>query len=196
MPTKILMSVSKFTTSFWWLSLIILVGLFYLFSVWKKTKVGREQYAGLVFKTPILGNLTKKVILTEFTRTLGLLVGTGISIIEALDIVAETTGNELYKRDIGRAAKRVEKGFPLAASLAESENFPPIVSQMVGVGEETGKVDEVLTKLSSYFESESEQAIKGLTTAIEPLIMILLGIGVGFLVIAVIMPIYNLTSQF
>ena len=124
-------------------------------------------------------------------------MGAGIPIVEALNIVAETTGNEVYREIIGKAAKKVEKGFPLATSLAEeTEIFPPIVPQMISVGEETGKVDEVLAKVSSYFESESEQAIKGLTTAIEPLIIVLLGIGVGFLVIAVIMPIYSLTSQF
>lgn len=194
--TKILMSLSKFSVSFWWLGLLLIFGLIYGVSAWRKTKIGRRQYSQLLFKIPIFGELNKKLILTEFTRTLGLLVSAGISIIEALNIVAETTGNEVYKEEIGLAAKKVEKGFPLAVSLAESENFPPIVTQMISVGEETGKVDEVLTKLSSYFEIEAEQAIKALTTAIEPLIIVILGIGVGFLVIAIIMPIYNLTSQF
>lgn len=194
--TKILMSLSKFSVSFWWLGLLFIFGLIYGVSAWRKTKIGRRQYSQLLFKIPIFGELNKKLILTEFTRTLGLLVSAGISIIEALNIVAETTGNEVYKEEIGLAAKKVEKGFPLAVSLAESENFPPIVTQMISVGEETGKVDEVLTKLSSYFEIEAEQAIKALTTAIEPLIIVILGIGVGFLVIAIIMPIYNLTSQF
>lgn len=196
MVTKILMGVSKFTTAFWWLGLALVFGLAYVFFLWKKTKIGQKQYSQLFFKIPILGSLNKKLILTEFTRTLGLLVGAGISIIEALNIVAETIGNEIYREEVASAAKKVERGLPLAVSLVESENFPPIVPQMIGVGEETGKVDEVLAKLSSYFEMEAEQAIKGLTTAIEPLIIILLGIGVGFLVIAIIMPIYNLTSQF
>ncbi len=194
--TKILIGLSRFTTAFWWVGVAIILGLAYALTVWKKTKVGRKQYSQLLFKIPILGGLNRKLILTEFTRTLGLLVGAGIPIIEGLNIVAETTGNELYKEELASAAKKVEKGFPLATTLVTSENFPPIVPQMIGVGEETGKIDEVLAKLSSYFEMEAEQAIKGLTTAIEPLIIILLGIGVGFLVIAIIMPIYNLTSQF
>ena len=194
--TRILMAVSDFMVSFWWLLLALAAGGFYLFPRWKKTKIGQKQYAGFVFKLPIFGNLTKKVILTEFTRTLGLLLETGIPIIEALDIVADACGNALYREDISRAAKKVERGFPLAAALAESEHFPPIVTQMVNVGEETGKISEVLTKVSVYFETESEQAIKGLTAAIEPLIIIILGLGVGFLVISVIMPIYSLTSQF
>lgn len=196
MITKILIAVSKFFSYFWWLIIALVVGLFWAFSYWKGTQLGQKQYNELLLKVPIIGNMNRKLILTEFSRTFGLLVGAGIPIIEALNIVAESSGNEVYKRDLKMAAKNVEKGFPLGASLVESENFPPIVPQMVSVGEETGKVDEVLTKLSSYFEMEAEQAIKGLTTAIEPLIIIILGIGVGFLVIAIIMPIYNLTSQF
>ena len=90
----------------------------------------------------------------------------------------------------------MEKGIPLAAAIGRYEHFPPIVSQMIAVGEETGKMDDVLYNLSGYFESEAEQEIKGLTTAIEPLMMILLGVGVAFLVIAIILPIYNLTAQF
>jgi len=196
LPTRILMSISRLVTSFGWLFLIIIAGLVYGFLLWKKTEVGRKVYSQLFFRVPVFGDLNRGVILTEFTRTLGLLLGTGVPLIKALNIVSETTGNEIYKRDIQAAAKKVEKGFPLAVALAESENFPPIVSQMISVGEETGKTDQILARLSSYFAAESEQAIKGLTTAIEPLIIVMLGIGVGFLVIAVIMPIYNLTSQF
>jgi len=196
LPTRILMGISKFSVSFWWLGLTFILVFIYGVSFWKKTKIGQRQYDQLLFKIPIFGNLNKKVILTEFTRTLGLLINTGIPIVEGLNIVAEATGNEVYREDIDLAAKKVEKGFPLAISLAESGSFPPIVSQMISVGEETGKVDQVLNKLSKYLEAESEQTIKGLTSAMEPLIIVILGIGVGFLVIAVIMPIYNLTSQF
>ncbi len=194
--TRILMAVSNFVAGFWWLILLVLTGLFFFFSRWKKTKIGERQLARFIFKIPIVGSLNKKVILTEFTRTLGLLVETGIPIIEALAIVADATGNVIYQDEISQAAKKVEKGFPLATALAEGENFPPVVIQMINVGEETGKISEVLTKLSVYFETEAEQGIKGLTAAIEPLIIIILGIGVAFLVIAVIMPIYSLTSQF
>jgi type IV pilus assembly protein PilC len=195
--TRFLMSFSRFMSKFWWLGIFVLFGLSWALSLFKKTKTGLKQYNHFLFQVPLIGALNKKLILTEFTRTLGLLVGAGISIIEALNVVAETTGNEVYKEILGKAAKKVEKGFPLATSLAEeTDKLPPIIPQMISVGEETGKVDEVLAKVSSYFEAESEQAIKGLTTAIEPLIIVLLGIGVGFLVIAVIMPIYSLTSQF
>ncbi|MGB9591791.1 MAG: type II secretion system F family protein, partial [Candidatus Kryptoniota bacterium] len=102
----------------------------------------------------------------------------------------------IYEEAVEEASKEVEKGLPLAAALARTEAFPPILPQMIAVGEETGKLDEVLGRVSTYFEQETDAAVKGLTAAIEPLIMIILGVGVGFLIISVIMPIYNLTSQF
>jgi type IV pilus assembly protein PilC len=149
-----------------------------------------------ILKLPIVGNLKTKVILTEVTRTLALLVESGISIIEALEIVSGAADNVVFSKSIKQAAKEVEKGIPLAAAIGQYEHFPPIVSQMLAVGEETGKVGEVMFNVSKYFETEAEQAVKGLTTAIEPLMMILLGVGVAFLVIAIVLPIYNLTSQF
>lgn len=195
-PTRILMSVSGFMVKFWWLILALIAGLIYVFKLVGKNKKGKRKLDELKFKLPIFGKLQKQVILAEFTRTLGLLVGAGVSIIEALDISAKTTDNQIIEDALADANRQVEKGFPLATVIADNPVFPQILGQMLSVGEETGKVDEVLLKVSKFFQSESEESLKGLTSAIEPLIMILLGVGVGFLVIAIIMPIYNLTSQF
>lgn len=196
LPTMILMKMSNFMVSFWW---IIAIGVFvavYFLRAFANTSLGRKRIDTLMLSLPIFGKLQKETILTEMTRTLGLLVTAGISIIDALNIVAEGVGNSVFEKDLKETAKQVEKGLPIAITLTNFSEFPPIVSQMISVGEETGKLDEVLGKLSTYFESNSEQMVKGLTTLIEPLIMIVLGLGVGFLIIAVIMPIYNLTSQF
>ncbi len=195
-PTKFLLGISKFATSFWWLGLMIIFGLLVGLKIVFKNPIFRRQYDQILFKLPIIGNLRQKKMLTEFTRTLGLLVGTGILIVDALRIVRRSLGSVIYEKAVEDAGKEVEKGFGLAMALAQTETFPPILPQMIAVGEETGKLDEVLSRVSAYFEQEAETAVKGLTTAIEPLIMIILGIGVGFLIIAVIMPIYNLTSQF
>ena len=125
------------------------------------------------------------------------MVGAGVSILEALNITAGVVGNEVVADALRDASKQVEKGFPIAYSFSKHpEAFPFILSQMVAVGEETGKMEEVLGKVSHVFEVESDQKVKGLTSAVEPLVMIILGLGVGFLVIAIILPIYNLTSQF
>ena len=125
-----------------------------------------------------------------------MLLGAGIPILDTLQIVSETIGSNVYGAEIRQVATMVEKGVSLAEAIQQFEIFPPILGQMISVGEETGKLDEVLAKLATFYEGESEIKIKALTTAIEPLIMVVMGIGVGFLVIAVIMPIYNLTSQF
>jgi len=195
-PTLVLISVAQFTGKFWYVFLVLLILAIFGFLSWVKTARGRLRFDLLMLKIMIVGPLRTNVILTEFTRTLGLLVGAGIPLLEALEIVQNTLGSAVYENSIALASKSVEKGFPLAGSLAKDQHFPPIVAQMVSVGEETGKLEDVLKRLSRYFEVEASQRIKALTTSIEPLIMIVLGVGVGFLVIAVILPIYNLADQF
>ncbi len=194
--TQILMDVSYFFSSKWYLFLIGGVVGGFAFTKWKKTERGRHKYDELILKVPIIGPLRRKIISTEFARTMSLMVSAGISLLESLQIVARGMDNVLYRDAVLKSRDDVEKGRPLSSSLSRQEVFPELVPQMIAVGEETGRLDEVLTKLANYYEAESEQAIKGLTTAIEPLIMIVLGLGVGFLIIAIIMPIYGLTSQF
>lgn len=196
LPTKILIAVSSFVSSFWYLVFIALGGLFYGFKRWRQTTTGKKTFDRFILKVPIVGNLTTKVILTQITGTLAMLINSGVPIIEALNIVSGASSNVIFERSIKEAAKGVEKGWPLTTSLERFEEYPSVVIQMIAVGEQTGKVGEVLTKVAAYFEQESEDAIKGLTTAIEPLMMVVLGLGVGFIVISIITPIYNLTSQF
>ena len=196
-PTKILMGISGFILRFWPLFLLLGIGLFFGFSAYRKTKVGRKKIDQLLFKMPIVGELQKQVLLTELSRTLSLMVGSGVSILESLNISAAVSSNVVVSDALKDVSAQVEKGFAVAYSFAKHpEAFPFILSQMIAVGEETGKMDEVLTKISHVFEVESDQKVKGLTSAIEPIVMVLLGLGVGFLVIAIILPIYNLTSQF
>ncbi len=194
--TRVLIGISNFMIKSWYLMLGLgLIGG-YALRRWKQTASGRIAFDKFSLKVPIFGSLKTKVILTEITRTLALLVESGVSIIEAMEITAGAADNVLFSSSIKHAAKEVEKGIPLAVAIGQFDHFPPLVSQMLAVGEETGKIDEVMFNISGYFETEAEQAVKGLTTAIEPLMMILLGVGVAFLVIAIILPIYNLTSQF
>lgn len=196
-PTRILIGVSNIFVKAWPLIIIFAVVAISGFRAYRKTVAGRRKTDELLFKLPIIGELQKQVILTELTRTLSLMVGAGVSILETLNITAGVVGNVVISDALKDAAKQVEKGFPIAYSFSKHpEAFPYILSQMVAVGEETGKMEEVLSKVSHVFEVESDQKVKGLTSAVEPLVMILLGLGVGFLVIAIILPIYSLTSQF
>lgn len=193
--TTLLINMSGFFIRFWWLMILIGVGGFIGLSRWRKTLMGEYAIDSLILKIPIFGELQKKVMLVEFSQTLSMLINSGIRLLDGLRILKDALGNVVFRNIIVDVSRKVERGFPLGDTFAQYEVFPPIVSQMIKVGEETGKLDETLAKLSKYFQSESEQLIKSLTTAIEPLIMVFLGIGVGFIVMAVITPIYSLTTQ-
>jgi len=194
--TRFLMAVSGFSVRYWWLVILGGVGGAYVFNKWRKTPVGELMIDAAILKIPLIGDLQKKIILVEFTRTLAMLIGSGIHILEGLRILKDSLANVLFRDAVAEVARKIEKGFPLAETFGQYDVFPAIVPQMMKVGEETGKLDDTLNKLSVYFQTESEHLVKGLTTAIEPIIMVVLGVGVGFIVISVITPIYNLTSQF
>lgn len=194
--TKVLIGTSDFMVKFWYLLFLGVGAGIYFFRKWSSTEAGALIVERTLFKLPIVGPLKTKIVLTEFTRTMGLLVGSGVSILNSLKITADALGSKMHRAKLLEVAEKVEKGQSLGVTLVGVDIFPPIIPQMISVGEQTGKVDEILSKLSDYFEQESEAGVKTLTTAIEPLIMVVMGVGVGFLVMAVITPIYNLTNQF
>ncbi len=197
LPTRILIGMSNLAIKLWPLTLgAVIFGLFG-FKAYRDTPEGRYKTDEMIFKIPIFGELQKQIVLTELTSTLGLMTGAGVSILEGLNITAGVVGNAVMSSALKDVSSQVEKGFPVSFAFAKHPDvFPFLLSQMVAVGEETGKMEEVLIKVSHVFETESDQKVKTLTSAIEPIVMVVLGLGVGFLVIAIILPIYNLTSQF
>jgi type IV pilus assembly protein PilC len=196
LPTQILIGLSNFLIHQWIVLVIAIVAFSAFFMKWKKTWFGRHMIATASLNMPIFGSLIKEATLVEVTRTLAILIDSGIPILTALEISRDATGNVLFKEAFLAASAKVEKGFPLSEPLVENRLFPPILGQMVAVGEQTGKLGDSLLKLSRYFETEADTAVRSLTTLIEPLIMVVLGLGVGFLVMAVLLPIYSLTSKF
>ncbi len=194
--TKVLIGISDFMVNFWYLLGLVIAGGVYAYNWWVKTTLGAYQKDVIVLRLPIFGKIKSMILMAEFTRTLALLVSAGVSLVESLEIVREVADSEVMRRALAEVAKDIEKGNSLAISLAKHPVFPMIVSQMTSVGEQTGKLDEILNRVAGYFENESEHVIKNLSTAMEPIIMVLLGLGVGFLIVAIIVPIYNLTSAF
>ena len=194
--TRALIAVSDFVSRFWILAIVAAVAGYFGLIYWRRTPKGQMIYDSNALKLPVFGKLTTQVTLAEMTRTLSLLLGAGISLLKALEIVSGVISNELFRGAFRISIKGVKKGVPLSVTLARQEVFPPLLPNMVAVGEETGKMDEVLERVANYFETEAEHTVKNLTTALEPLIMIVLGVGVAFLVLSIIMPIYNLTNQF
>jgi type II secretory pathway component PulF len=193
--TRLLIGISQFFVDFWWLILLFCGVLTVGISRGIKTPVGRLFIDTIILKTPLIGTIQSKVAIAEFSRTFGMLIGSGIHILDALSFLQSSTGNILFEQAIGEIGKKVEKGFALGDTIGQYEVFPIIVSQMIKVGEETGKLDDSLNKLAVYFEREADHLVKNLSTAIEPLIMVVLGLGVGFIVYAIITPIYSLTSS-
>jgi type II secretory pathway component PulF len=196
LPTKILIGISDAFLNFWWLIILVIIASVIAFKKWVKTPEGSLAFDKLLLKIPVVGRVITNVTLTNFNRTFGLLTAAGIPLLDAIGIVESITGNKVFKNALRTAYTGVERGLTLSAQLILLPVFPPIVGQMVRVGEETGKVDEIFYKLAEYFEQESDHLVKNLTVAIEPLVLIILGIGVAFLVTSIILPIYKLTASF
>ncbi|KKR28622.1 MAG: hypothetical protein UT61_C0045G0008 [Candidatus Woesebacteria bacterium GW2011_GWA1_39_8] len=194
--TKFLVSISGFMAKFWPFVIGAMALVAYAFKSYKATEIGRRKVDEIIIRLPLIGDLQREIMLTEITRTLSLMVGSGVSILDGLKITSEVVENVVLGDSLADAAILVEKGFPVSYAFSKHPDaFPFILSQMISVGEETGKMDEVLEKVSHIFEVESDQRVKTLTAAVEPLILIVLGLGVAFLVISIIVPIYNLSTQ-
>lgn len=196
LPTRIMLSISSLFINQWWLILGLAGTAAAGFYYYSKTVYGEAQLAYLSLKLPILGNIVIRSNLAQFSRTLSLLVAAGLPFLECLEIVSQGLSNVLYRNALRDASKQVERGINLSAPLRNNPLFPPILSQMLVVGEETGRIDEVMLKIANFFESEVERSLKNITVALEPLIMILLGLLVGVLIFSIVTPIYKLTSYF
>ena len=193
--TKIVVALSKFMVSFWPFIIVGLILGIFLFRRWHKTEPGKLIMDNFMLKIPVFGSLFKKLLLTEFSRTLSLLIGSGTLVVDSLMQTSDTLGNIHYKNAVVDVAKRVENGVTIGDAISVYPLFPPVLVQLVKIGEQTGKLDETLMKASEYFETETDQTVKTLTTALEPFIMITLGLGVAFLLIAVITPIYSIIAE-
>jgi type II secretory pathway component PulF len=193
--TRLVIGMSDLMVHFWWLLILILVAGLLGLRAFLAQPSGKKKWDEYVYKLPIIGSMLTQIMFTEISRTLSLLLGAGVSVVEALYIVSETVGNANVEGDLNRIAKQVEKGFPLSVCFSESNYFPPLIGQMIAVGEETGKMDDVLARLSHYYELEADLKVKGLTTALEPIILVIMGLGVGVLIYAIIIPIYQVTNK-
>jgi len=192
--TQGLMTANEFTTKYWYIMIVLIIGLIVLFRWYLTTSAGRHQYDYFKLIMPGFGKFFQSVYMSRFTRTLAGLISSGVSILDALRIVTNATGNVVIADEIRKVIPKVKAGTPLSKPLKESPNFPPIVSQMVGIGEETGDIDKMLTNLANYFDDEVSSFVSAITSVIEPFIIITLAGIVGFILIAVMLPIYQFGS--
>ena len=194
--TRFLIMISNFMQLFWIPIILMVVGLLWFARRLLKTTAGKKRFDILLLRIPLINRVIKVSALVNSTRTLSVLVTAGVPILQSLDIIVETTSNILYQEAFQTIRSKVEKGSTLGRALDEVAIFPPIFVQMTGVGEKTGHLDETLGHLASYFESEAELAVKAVTIMIEPMILVFLGFGVGFVVISVVTPIFTLSQAF
>ncbi len=196
LPTKIVIALSNFIGSiFGLLILIAFGGVLFGLKVWYGTPQGRFVLDTIVLKLPVLGILMRKIAVARFTRTLGTLISSGVPILEGLDITAKTAGNAVVERALQQVRKSLEEGKSLTEPLKESEVFPGMVTQMIAVGEQTGAMDAMLQKIADFYEEEVDAAVKDLLTALEPIMIVFLGIVVGGVVISMYLPLFSLIGK-
>ncbi|MFA5991436.1 MAG: type II secretion system F family protein [Candidatus Doudnabacteria bacterium] len=189
-----LIAMTKFFGAYWWTVIISIIGAILAVKYYVSTEAGRYQWDSMKIHLPIIGDIFEKIYLARFARNLSTLVIGGIPIIKALQIVAEIINNVIYRDILLDTVSKIQAGKSISEGLSGHREFPNIVTQMVKVGEQTAQLDDIMGKLANFYEKEVDNKVATLTTLLEPMIMIILGLGVGALVAGVLMPIYNLAS--
>lgn len=196
LPTRIVIGLSNFVGSIYGLMIFVFfIGGIFAIKFWYGTPQGRMVLDTLLLKTPVVGSVLRKIAVARFTRTLGTLISSGVPILEGLDITARTSGNAVVEKAISETRKAVEAGRSLVDPLKETDVFPGMVTQMIGVGEQTGAMDAMLQKIADFYEDEVDSAVKDMLTAIEPIMIVVLGVVVGGVVISMYLPLFSLIGK-
>jgi len=196
LPTRIVIALSQFVGSiFGFLIFVAVIASVIGLKLWYGTPGGRMVIDTIILKIPVLGALMRKIAVARFTRTLGTLISSGVPILEGLDITAKTSGNAVIEKALTQVRKSLEEGKSLTDPLKESEVFPGMVTQMIAVGEQTGAMDAMLQKIADFYEEEVDAAVKDLLTALEPIMIVFLGLVVGGVVISMYLPLFSLIGK-
>ncbi|WP_202710852.1 type II secretion system F family protein [Sporosalibacterium faouarense] len=194
LPTRILLSISDFLKGYWYLVLIITIGLFYILTKYMQTDKGKYAMDRFKFRIPVLSSTTKKVVTSRFTRTMSTLLASGVSLIEALDIVSRVVGNKIVSDGLQQSKEDVRKGINLAEPIGNIGIFPPMVVSMIKIGEESGALDDILDKTANFYDEEVETAMQRLTTLLEPIMIVFMAVIIGFIVIAMMLPMFDMVN--
>lgn len=193
--TAALFKMGDFMQKFWWLILLILAGIFFGIKAWGKTPAGRYRLDLLKLKIPIVGELNLKMSIARFSRTFGTLINSGVPMLRSLEIVGETLGNAVLSQAIDNTRTSIKEGQKLSQPFYQSGLFPNMVTTMIDIGEESGRLSEMLVKIGDFYDQEVEATVKGLTSMIEPMLIIFLGVVVGFIAISIMTPIFKLVNS-
>ncbi|MGN6391671.1 MAG: type II secretion system F family protein [Gemmatimonadales bacterium] len=194
LPTRIVIGMSNFLIHFWWAILLAIGGIVFGVRSYYNTPAGRLQIDSAMLKSPVLGDVLRKSAVSRFTRTLGTLVSSGVSILEGLEITAKTAGNQVVHNAVMESRQSIAGGETIAAPLEKSKVFPPMVISMIAVGEQTGGLDEMLSKIADFYDEEVDVAVSALLSLMEPAMIVILGVIVGGMVIAMYLPIFDMMN--
>ena len=194
LPTQVVVGLSRFVTGYWWAILAAGAGTGFLVRQYYATSDGKLVIDRLLLKVPVLGDVLRKAAVSRFTRTLGTLIASGVSILDGLEITARTAGNRVVQDAILASRTSIAGGDTIAAPLAKSQVFPPMVISMIAVGEQTGGLDEMLTKIADFYDGEVDAAVSALLSLLEPLMIVVLGVVVGGMVVAMYLPIFDMIN--
>jgi len=193
-PTQIVINLSNFLQKYIMLIIGLTIAAAIAFRTWKNTPKGREQWDSFTIQTPLFGPLIRKVAVARFTRTLGTMISSGVPILDALEVVAKSAGHTVIEKAIRYTKLKISEGKTIGQPLAETKVFPAMVVQMIGVGEATGAMDQMLTKIADFYDDEVDAAVSALTSMIEPVMMVFLGAVVGGFLIAMYLPIFTIAG--
>ena len=193
--TKTMLDGSAFCIKYWYIPLATVIGAIVAYKIYAKTESGHYNIDAVKLRIPIVGDLALKMSVSRFARTFGTLISSGVPVLRAMEIVVETAGNRVIGETIKRARSSVKEGEKISGPLFASKLFPTMVTQMIAVGEETGRLDQMLSKVADFYDQEVDATLKGLTSLIEPLMIVGLGLIVGFIAVSVISPIYQLVGS-
>lgn len=193
--TLALFATGDFLQKFWWLMIMLGVGAFFAFKQYDKTTKGHYNIDKIKLKAPIFGDLSLKLSIARFARTFGTLIASGVPMMRSLEIIGETSGNAVLAESIANARVSIREGAKISQPLAASGLFPAMVTHMIDVGEETGRLSEMLCKVADFYDDEVDAMVKGLTSLIEPMLIVFMGVLVGFIAISVMSPIFKLVSS-
>jgi len=193
-PTKIVMGLSKFIQTQWYILIVVIGGGAYGMKNYTKTEAGRLSLDKLKLKLPIIKDTTEKVIVSRFTRTLATVLTSGVSLVQSLEVVQKVVGNKVAEQSLEVIKQKVLKGVSLGEALGDESIFPVMLHSMIKIGEESGSLDDILDKTANFYDEELEASLKRMTTMIEPLMIIIMGALIGFIVVAMMMPIFDMTK--
>ncbi len=192
--TQVVIGMSGFMVNYWWAIIIGVVGSWFFFQNWKRSEAGSKSWDRIILKMPIVGKLARIIAVSRFTRTLATLLTGGVPMLQAMDIVKNVVGNSVLAEAIENARNNISEGESVAVPLKKSEQFPPIVTHMIAIGEKTGELENMLTQVSDSYDFQVKTQISGLTSLLEPVMIIMMGVVIGIIVFSIMIPMFDMAN--